>query len=41
VLLPNIFHLLYVFKTNVTIELFVQADYFVDDVEPGTVDRFQ
>jgi hypothetical protein len=40
VLLPNTFHLLYVFNTKVSIDLSVQADYLADDVEPGTVDMF-
>jgi hypothetical protein len=40
VLLTNIFHLLYVFKTNVTIHLSVHVYYLVDDAEPGTVGMF-
>jgi hypothetical protein len=40
VLLPNIWHLLYVFKTNVTIHLSVQVDYKADNAELGTVGRF-
>jgi hypothetical protein len=40
VLLANIFHLFYVFKTNVTIDLSMQANYMADDAEPWTVDRF-
>jgi hypothetical protein len=34
------FHILYVFKTNVTIELCVQEDYMADDAEPGTINKF-